>query len=154
MEKGFKQWIRISVVGLSGTWFRLLSHTQVDRNLASDIVSTMEGVDVSFLPLAKAQGGAAIGDELETAYSSAHPRQLEIIRLVKSYETSEEQPRPKMPKTTEIFDVKGVANWRQEKSTMSSSSLLNVAPKDGSPDVERVSTGTKYALALWLAQED
>jgi len=129
----------------------------VDRNLASDIVSTMEGVDVSFLPVAKAQEVAAIGGELATALSSGHPRQLEIIRLVKSSDTyaeNEEASRPKIAKTTEIPNAKVAANWRQEKSTMSSSSLLNVARKDGSPDVERVSTGTKYALALWLAQED
>ena len=133
---------------------------QVDRNLASDIVATMEGVDISFLRDVETTGveaDAAAGDELAPTLSSAHPRQVEIIRLVKDSETwteNEDEPRMKIAKTTEISAVKRPGSWRQEKLVTSSSALLNKAPKDGSPDVERVSTGTKYALALWLTQLD
>ena len=40
--------------------------------------------------------------------------------------------------------------WIQRKTMLKTSTLFNVAPQGGGSDLERVSTGTKYALALWL----
>ncbi|XP_028834841.1 m7GpppN-mRNA hydrolase NUDT17 [Denticeps clupeoides] len=74
----------------------------------------------------------------------------ELVRAIVSAVDGEEQPEllsANLPETVSMLEVS--PGGQMTTSPLPVSVLCNRAPADGE-DVERVSTGTKYALELWL----
>ncbi|XP_063054031.1 nucleoside diphosphate-linked moiety X motif 17 [Engraulis encrasicolus] len=73
-----------------------------------------------------------------------------LVRAIVSAVDGEEQPvqlPSNLPHTISVVEVSSTGELRE--AAMAASVLCNRAPAEGE-DVERVSTGTKYALDLWL----
>lgn len=106
----------------------------------------MEGVDLTFLDGKTwfETSTTKLAPATTTTTKSSIPSLVEILQCNYS-PISAASPISKLSSSENPTD-----KWAQIKTTVNTSTLLNVAPKDGAPDVERVSTGTKYALALWL----
>ena len=123
--------------------------------MAKAIISTMEGVHLD--PVCGTTNEILGSDEQRrTDRVLDYPQTLDVIQLV---ESSRQVPKKrKLHQTIQDHHHESDADPRQqsdqsfhqESVIVSSSALLNRAPYEGGEDVERVSTGTKYAMALWL----
>ena len=117
--------------------------------MASVVVSSMEGVDLSLI---RKNGQPP---NVVPSLKSTLPQSVEIIQLTRP-STSSSTSSPDLKRLNESSSEAHTAQdllsleWIQQKSMLKTSTLFNVAPQGGGSDLERVSTGTKYALALWL----
>ena len=87
---------------------------------------------------------------MEASKKSPLPQSVEILQVTRPAIATSETKRLKVSTLDSAQDQMS-SELVHQKSLLKTSTLLNVAPQSGDVDIERVSTGTKYALALWLA---
>ncbi|XP_018425575.1 PREDICTED: nucleoside diphosphate-linked moiety X motif 17 [Nanorana parkeri] len=85
-------------------------------------------------------------DEEVSACVWLDPEIAEQIVAVPEGEEDSGKNLPRIPTSIQVTEVSGSSLYRKDVDV---SVFLSTAPADGE-DVERVSTGTKYALELWL----